>query len=83
MSKKVSLYSSLVLYLELNTIWTERFDVGIVKEWYAVEVDDPQVGRGLFQGLDVDHLVDLPLLLLAALISPWGNQGENKSINYH
>ena len=54
--------------LQLNTIWAEGLDVGVVEEGDAPEVDDPQVGGGLFQDLDVEDLVHFALFLLSFLV---------------
>ena len=42
--------------------------MGVVHEADPVHVDHPQVRRRTLQRPDVEHLVDLPLLLLALLI---------------
>ena len=54
--------------LQLNTIWAEGLDVGVVEEGDAPEVDDPQVGGGLLQDLDVEDLVHFALFLLSFLV---------------
>jgi hypothetical protein len=51
------------LHLKLNTIGAESLDVCVVQERDAPEVDHPQVGSGLLQDLDVEHLVHLAFLL--------------------
>jgi hypothetical protein len=46
----------------LDAVGTKGLHVGIVDEADSPEVDDAEVGRGLLQGPDVQHLVHLALL---------------------
>jgi hypothetical protein len=52
----------------LNTIRAESLNVSVIKESDTPQVDDPQVGCGLLQDLDVEHLVDLAFLLLGLFV---------------
>ena len=54
--------------LQLNTVGAEGLDVRVVQEGNPVQIDDPEIRRGLLQGLNVEDFVDLALLLLAPFV---------------
>ena len=52
-------YSIISGHRQLDAVRAERLDVAVVHEADAPHVDHPEVGGGLLEGADVEHLVHL------------------------
>lgn len=64
--------------LEMDAVVGQHVDVRVVDEADAVQVDDAQVRRVRLDLPDVDHLVDLFLLLVAKLERSCGRKNINR-----
>ena len=52
-------YSIISGHRQLDAVRAERLDVAVVHEADAPHIDHPEVGGGLLEGADVEHLVHL------------------------